>query len=132
MKYTADTYFFIKLSESVSKALALWQEIVEGKSKLVIPTVVLVELKNRFLKRNLQKEAEELIRVFEDSSKIILIPLTTDLAKKAGSLSYTYNMTNFDAVVLATAIETGYKNVLTSDPSFLRASKHGLIHLTQF
>ena len=132
MRYTADTYFFIKLSESVPKALALWQEIVEGKGRLAIPTVVLVELKNRLLKRNLQKEAEELIRVFEDSSKIVLIPLTTDLAKKAGNLSYTYNMTNFDAVVLATAIETGYKNVLTSDPSFLRASKHGLIHLAQF
>ncbi len=132
MRHTADTYFFIKLSESVPKALALWQEIVEGKGRLVIPTVVLVELKNRLLKRNLQKEAEELIRVFEDSSKIVLIPLTTDLAKKAGNLSYTYNMTNFDAVVLATAIETGYKNVLTSDPSFLRASKHGLIHLAQF
>ena len=132
MRHTADTYFFIKLSESVPKALALWQEIVEGKGRLAIPTVVLVELKNRLLKRNLQKEAEELIRVFEDSSKIVLIPLTTDLAKKAGNLSYTYNMTNFDAVVLATAIETGYKNVLTSDPSFLRASKHGLIHLAQF
>lgn len=132
MRYTADTYFFIRLSESVPKALALWQEIVEGKGKLAIPTVLLVELKNRFLKRNLQKEAEELISIFEDSSKIVLIPLTADLAKKAGSLSYTYNMTNFDAVVLATAIETGYKNILTSDPSFLKASKHGLIQLTQF
>lgn len=132
MKYTADTYFFIKLSESVPKALALWHELVEGKGKLAIPTVVLVELKNRFLKRNLQKEADELVSTFEDSSKIVLIPLTTDLAKKAGNLSYTYNMTNFDAVVLATAIETGYKNILTSDPSFLRASKHGLIQLTQF
>ena len=132
MRYTADTYFFIKLSESVPKALVLWREIVEGKGKLVIPTVVLVELKNRFLKRNLKKEAEELISIFEDSSKIVLIPLTTDLAKKAGSLSYTYNMTNFDAVVLTTAIETDHKNVLTSDPSFLRASKNGLIHLTKF
>ncbi|MBI2541692.1 PIN domain-containing protein [Candidatus Woesearchaeota archaeon] len=132
MRHTADTYFFIKLSESAPKALALWQEIIEGKGRLVIPTLVLVELKNRLLKRNLQKEADELVSTFEDSGKIILVPLTTDLAKKAGSLSYTYNMTNFDAVVLATAVETGYKNVLTSDPSFIRASKHGLINLTQF
>jgi predicted nucleic acid-binding protein len=132
MSYTADTYFFIKLSESVPKAVALWQEIVGGKGRLAVPTVVLVELKNRFLKKNLQKEAQELISIFENSNKIVLIPLTTDLAKKAGNLSYTYNMTNFDAVVLATAIETGYKNVLSGDPSFLKASKHGLIHLTHF
>ena len=112
MMYTADTSFFIRLSESVPKALALWHEIVEGKSKLAVPTAVLVELKNRLLKRNLQNEAEELIDIFENSSKIVLIPLTTNLAKKAGSLGYTYNMTNFDAIVLATAIEAGYKNIL--------------------
>ena len=132
MMYTADTSFFIRLSEELPKAVAVWDDIVEGKSRLAIPTVVLVELKNRLLKRNLQKEAEELISSFEESSRITLIPLTTELAKRAGGLSYTYNMTNFDSVILATAVETEYKNVLTSDPSFLKASKQGLIHLTQF
>ncbi|MBI1935411.1 PIN domain-containing protein [Candidatus Woesearchaeota archaeon] len=130
MMYTADTSFFIRLSEGAPKAIALWHEIVEGKGKLAIPTAVLIELKNRLLKRNLQEKAEELILIFENSNKIVLVPLTTDLAKKAGSLSYTYNMTNFDAVILATAIETCYKNVLTSDPTFEKASKQGLIHLT--
>ena len=132
MMYTADTSFFIRLSEELPKAVAVWHEVVEGKSRLAVPTIVLVELKNRMLKRDMQKEAEELITTFEESSKITLVPLTADLAKKAGSLSYTYNMTNFDSVILATAVETEYKNVLSSDPSFVNATKQGLIHLMQF
>ena len=132
MMYTADTSFFIRLSEELPKAVAVWHEVVEGKSRLAVPTIVLVELKNRMLKRDMQKEAEELINTFEESSKITLVPLTAELAKKAGSLSYTYNMTNFDSVILATAVETEYKNVLSSDPSFVKATKQGLIHLMQF
>ena len=127
MKQTADTSFFIRVSEGITKAIEIWGDITDGKSRLVIPTVVLVELKNRFLKLGLSEKIEKLLATFEHSGRITLAPLTTDLAKKAGSLSYTYNMTNFDAVILATAIETEHKSVLTSDPFFLKPAKDGLI-----
>lgn len=127
MKFTADTSFFVRLSEGNEKAIEFWKEICEGKGRLVIPTVVLVELKNGFLKKGLKKECDELLLKFDASSRITIVPLTSDLAKKAGGLSYTYNMTNFDAVVLATAIEAEYTSILTTDSIFLKAKKDGIV-----
>ena len=129
MRLTADTSFFIRLSESAPKAISIWEDIVEGKNRLVIPTVVIVELKNRFHRKGLHKEADELVSTFEHSTKITILPLTLDLAKKAGKLAFTYSLTPFDSVVLASAIETGYETMLTSDPLFVRPQKEDQIKI---
>ncbi len=123
MNCTADTSFFMRLSEGSEKAARLWEDITQGKSRLIVPTAVLVELKKQYAKKGMQKEADELISAFERSSRITILPLTTELAKKAGNISYTYNLTNFDAVIITTAIETGFVAIPTSDPLFLRAQK---------
>jgi len=132
MKYTADSWFFIQLSEGNQKAVRIWQEILDGKGRIVIPATVIVEIKRRFLKRNLGHFVEELLDEFYKSTKVFNVDLTVDLASKAGGLGFTYNIPPFDSVVLATAIETGFINVITGDKHFIPAHKEGKINMVCF
>lgn len=132
MKYTADTWFFIQLSNGISGAQELWKEIKSGKSRLVVPTIVLVELKKILLRRGLTAYAEELTNELEASQKISLVDLTVSLAKEAGALGNTYLCTTSDAVILATALMTGFTAVITDDAHFLAAEKQGKIKIVRF
>lgn len=132
MKYTADTWFFIQLSSGASRARDIWSEITSGKSRLVVPTIVLVELKKRLLRRGLTTYAEELINELEASQKISLVDLTVSLAKEAGTLGNIYTCTTPDAVILATAIMTGFTSVLTDDVHFVAAERQGKINIVRF
>lgn len=129
MKYTADTWFFIQLSKGVQKSVEIWKDIKLGKARLIVPTIVIVEVKKRLLGYGISKYSEELIDELEASQKISIVDLTLDIAKEAGKLGYTYNCTTSDAVILATAIETGYINLLTDDKHFLQAEKQGKIKI---
>ena len=132
MKYTADSWFFIQLSKNVDKAVEIWDSIKNGKGRLVVPTVVIVEVKKRLLSYGLNKLAEELINEFEASQKISIVDLTLELAKEAGRIGNSYNCTTSDAVIMATAIETEYINILTEDEHFIQAEKQGKIKIINF
>jgi len=130
MKYTADSWFFIQLSRGAQKAVEIWKDIKLGKARLVVPTIVIVEVKKRLLGYGFSKYAEEFIDELEASQKISIIDLTLNMAKEAGKLGYSYDCTTADAVILATAIETGYINLLTDDKHhFTQAEKHGKIRI---
>ncbi len=129
MKYTADSYFFIQLSKGTEKAKEIWEEIKLGKGRLVVPTIVIVEVKKRLLSYGLSKYADELVEGFEASQKISIVDLTLELAKKAGTTGNSYKCTTADAVILTTAIETGYNNLISSDKHFIPAEKQGKIKL---
>ena len=132
MKYTADSWFFIQLSKGVEKAKNLWNEIKIGKARLVVPTIVIVEIKKRLLASGLSKYAEELIDELEASQRISIIDLTLDIAKESGRLGNTYNCTTADAIIIATAIQTSYINVITDDEHFIAAEKQGKIKIIRF
>jgi len=132
MKYTADSWFFIQLSKGAENALDIWDYIKNDKGRLVVPTIVIVEVKKRLLSYGLNKYAEELIEELEASQKISIVNLTLGLAKEAGKLGNAYNCTTSDAVILATAIETGYNNLLTEDIHFAPAEKQGKIKIVRF
>ena len=129
MKYTADSYFFIQLSKGTKKAKEIWEEIKLGKGRLVVPTIVIVEVKKRLLSYGLSKYADELVEEFEASQKISIVDLTLELAKKAGTAGNSYKCTTADAVILTTAIETGYSNLISGDKHFIPAEKQGKIKI---
>ena len=129
MKYTADSWFFIQLSKGSAKAKEVWESIKLGKGRLIVPTIVIVEVKKRLLSYGLSKYAEELIDELEASQKISIVALTLEIAKEAGKIGNTFNCTTADAVILATAIETGYTDLLTDDKHFIPAEKEGKIKI---
>lgn len=132
MKYTADTWFFIKLADKDEKALKIWGEIIEGKGRLVVPTIVLVELTRSFLRKNLAKDLENLIFGFEKSKKIFLVDLTPEIAKLAGKFADSYDIPTVDSVILATADVTEFTDLLSGDKHFIPAFRDGKIRLIRF
>ncbi len=133
MNYTADSWFFIQLvEEGEEKAGQIWREICDGKSRLIIPTIVVAELSKRFLRKNLKGEFEDFLEDLEESEKIITVDLTMKIAVLAGKLGHTYNMPTEDSVILATAVSTGHTNVLTDDAHFILADKQNKIKMVKF
>ena len=129
MKYTADSYFFIQLSKGTQKAKDIWEEIKLGKGRLVVPTIVVVEVKKRLLSYGLSRYADELVEALEASQKISIVDLTLGIAKKAGTLGNSYKCTTADAVILTTALETGYDSLISDDKHFIPAERQGKIKL---
>ena len=132
MKYTADSWFFIQLSKGVEKAKDIWNSIKIGKSRLIVPTIVIVEVKKRLLSYGLNKYADELIDELEASHKISIVNLTLELAKEAGRLGNTYNCTTADAIILATVIGTEHINILTDDKHFIPVQRDGKVNVISF
>jgi predicted nucleic acid-binding protein len=131
MKFTADSWFFIQLNNRVEKAMKIWREVKEGKSKLVVPTVVLVEI-TKFLKSNQSRDVNELISALNRSDKIIISELTPEIAILAGKFGNSYNIPVIDSIILATAVITEFNNLLSADNHFLRAEQEGKIKRINF
>lgn len=132
MKYTADSWFFLQLMEGKEKAISVWKDIRFGKSRLNIPSVVIVELTRRFLKFGYNKKLEKLLEDFETSSKMIIVDLNFDIAKDAGKIGNSYNIPTIDSIIIATAIRTGHMNILTDDDHFIPVAKQKKINRVSF
>jgi predicted nucleic acid-binding protein len=131
MRYTADTGFFIKLSQDDKKAQSIWKEIREGKGRLIIPAPVIAETAKNVMVRGKQGYLAPFYNALESSTKITVVDTTFDLARHAGKLAYSYNISAVDGCVLATAIATGYDTVITTDTYFRRAKKEHKIKLIE-
>lgn len=132
MKYTADSWFFIQLNNGVGRALKIWQEVREGKSKLVVPTIVLVEITKRFLRQGQSKELDELVSALDRSDKIFVVELTPEISTLAGKFGNTYNIPTVDSVILATAVATGFTGLLSADKHFIPAAREDKIKRIKF
>lgn len=131
MKYTADTGFFIRLSQGDKRAQEIWKEICEGKGRLLIPAPVLVETTRDALRKGKKEQVELLYNSIKLSSKLFVADLTAELARSAGILAFTYGISSTDGCVLSTAIVSDFKTVLTTDTHFRKAKKEGKIELVE-
>ena len=132
MKYTADSWFFVQLNLKKEKALKIWKEITIGKSKLVVPTVVITEITKRFLRKNLNNELESLLLGLEQSDNIFVVGLSPKIAELAGKIGHSFNVPTIDSIIISTAIISGFPYVLTDDNHYIPADKAGKIKLIKF
>ncbi|MBI5332135.1 MAG: PIN domain-containing protein [Candidatus Aenigmarchaeota archaeon] len=127
MKYTSDSWFFIKLVEKDPKAIALWEDIKYGKARLIVPSVVITEIVKKYLMRGLNKELDMFISGLNSSENIFVADLTREIAEEAGKLSYSFNIPTIDSIVVATAVSTGYTNIISDDSDYKIAEKQNKI-----
>ena len=127
MNYSADTWFFLQLASKHPKAIAIWKEIIEGKGRLLVSTVVIAETVKRFLMRKFRSELETLLVNLGDSEKISIAELSKELAQEAGKYAFSYSMTTVDSIILANAIASGHTNIISNDEHFKRPEKQKLI-----
>jgi len=118
MNYSADTWFFIQLSEGSQKAEEIWKEIIEGKGRLVVSSIVIAETVKVLLRKNLKKRLNDFMIAFRSSDKINVVDVTKLIAEEAGRISYSYNIPITDAIITVTAILTDHCNILSKDSHY--------------
>ncbi len=127
MNYSADTWFFLQLANKHPKAIAIWKEIIEGKGRLLVSTVVIAETVKRFFMKNLKKELEGLLINLKNSEKVLVAEVTAEIANDAGKYAYSYDMTIVDGIILSTALKMNYKNIISIDEHYKHAEKQELV-----
>jgi|SRR5271166_2384235 len=108
-----DTSVWIEwiLDSALGESLA--PELPEN-DQWVVPTIVQYELA-RWVAREMSDAAASRLIAF--STKLIVAPLTTDVATKAARFATMHRLAMADAIIYATAVDTG-ADLLTCDAHF--------------
>ena len=128
MKFCTDTGFILAVFDNDVTSLSYIQEAKTGKTKLIIPIIVLAEATKKLMQRGVAKEIiEEFWDTIESSNKISLINIDRIIANEAAKLSLSYSLALIDALVAATAKLTDCSTIFTSDSDYKLLVKKGYI-----
>ena len=113
-----DTGFFYALQEEHPLAIQVWKE-----REIATSVIVLYELQKKFL----QGQFENWHLTIEDIKKsTIIVPLTLDIALKAGHIAHGTGMPGLDALILGSLLAVECKEIYTKDPHFELFHKRGI------
>lgn len=113
-----DTGFFLRLLEGHEGAKAKWQALVEGEEGLV-SGLSLVELLRLGLKGALaRQDAELLLKAIPAVCRVVWPDW--GIGERAARLSHGLHLPLVDALILATALEGGAKEIWTADADLAR------------
>jgi len=130
MRYCADTWFLLELNKKDERAFKIFRDTVEGKSRIVIPTISLFELIRISI-----RTGESLIKIdslldeLKVTQKVQLIVLDEIIAKEAAKVSVSYNVPAVDSIIAATAKFSGSEILLTKDEDLIKLSKKKYIKI---
>ena len=114
MKIVIDTSVFIDFSRA---RVGIFKELINQSKKgvdLYIPTIVISEFWAGD-DMNIEENVRNAEKMF---SRITKIPLSEDIAKKAGILMREKEVIGFDAIVAATALELGARVATSNQKHF--------------
>ncbi len=119
MKYCADTWFILKAFSDDPRAVGLIEDARRGKTRIVIPIIVLAET----IKKLMQGGKSKLIidQFFDGviaSEKISLVLVDREMAEEAARVSITYGLSLIDSFIAATANLTGCDILLSGDEDY--------------
>jgi len=127
-KIYLDTFIFMDLlsgnEEYAKKARAYLEEIKSGLLRGVVSSILLTELAFHLKRKRGTEKAEEVLYYIRSLQNIEIVPVSGEIAKRAGLLRARYlrkiekKLTYFDAIHLATAIEMQCRKFVTGDRGF--------------
>lgn len=118
MQVGVDTGFFFALKEQNPDAVKVWNE-----NEIVTSVIVLYEMQKKLLRGNFPKWP----KIIDDMKKsMLLVPLTTEVALKAGHIAHSTGMPGLDSLILASLIEAECTEIYSSDPHFSLYKKKGI------
>jgi predicted nucleic acid-binding protein len=129
MKYCADTWFLIELSKSEPKALKIMRNMGKHKNKIVIPSVVILEITRISIRSGKDQILDELIKSLELHKNVEIVDCNLEISKKAGKISANYNIPSVDSIIAATAILYNSDRLISKDSHFMKLNKSKLIKL---
>lgn len=108
-----DSTGWLEYLTSDEKAAA-FAPYLEGDVSILIPTIVLYEVRKILLMKQGKTQADIFL---SEAFKRIIVPLSEDIAIKAAELSSSRKLPMADAIIYATALHFQVQ-VITSDPHF--------------
>ena len=129
MKYCADTWFLLKLAEKDFKTLEIKRNIIEGKDRLLIPTVVILELFRKLMQKGKKEiEIESFLRNLTALEKVKTIFLDELIAKESAKISISYDVPTVDSIVVGTYKATDADILLSDDEDIKKLGKKKIIN----
>lgn len=107
------------------EAIKIKDEVIEGKSRIVIPAIVVAELVREMVRKGNPSAVNSLMGSLLTSSKITIANLDQTIAMEAGKMGITFDIPLVDSTILATAIIFEHTNILTNDEHYRLAEKKG-------
>jgi predicted nucleic acid-binding protein len=103
MRYCADTWFLLLLSEKDSTAVDVLHGVISGKDELVIPMVTVSETYRKLFERGASERViETIFNELELIDKVQFVPLDKRIAIESGKVSFSYSVPLIDSIVAAT------------------------------
>jgi len=90
-------------------------EYIEGKEKIIISALNIAEVYRHVLSKRTKEDAEKAADVLQQFS--FIIPVTTEIAKKAAAFKHEQKLGMADAIIYATA-EQDHATIITADNDF--------------
>jgi predicted nucleic acid-binding protein len=113
-----DTGFFYALQDSHPAAISIWNE-----TEVATSTIVLYELQKKLL----QGQFRACKNMLEDiKNSVLIVPLTVDIALKAGHIAHGTGMPGLDALIMSSLVEAGCHDIYTTDHHFELYKKKGI------
>jgi predicted nucleic acid-binding protein len=113
-----DTSYFYALAAGNPAAVEAWES-----RELLTSVLCFYELKKKLLKGDFKAWTS----VLEDIAKAVeAVPVTVDIALKAGQIAHGIGMPAFDALIVSSLAAAGCAEIFTMDHHFKLFSKKGL------
>jgi|GEM_PF-5965927 len=127
MKVAFDTGFFIKLLENNEKVTQIWEDVVEGKAKAYVSSMVLYELKLIQTQNTFDQETQELILNSIQSLCTVDWPSHIDELQEAFSTKDIFEIKNpILHFIAASCLKNKVNTFYTTDKTFKDLLKNGI------
>jgi predicted nucleic acid-binding protein len=113
-----DTGFFLAYANNHPRALAVWQELVDGLHKLVVSTLTIHEILVYLYRRGDGDRGQEWITLMVETSNIEVVPVSVQIAARAAGHRHGMGLPTVDSVILATFLEQCCDSMLSTDDDF--------------
>ncbi|MCX5816565.1 MAG: PIN domain-containing protein [Proteobacteria bacterium] len=121
-----DTGFFVELLRGNSEAITVWKAIVDGMEDASVSCLTVFELKRLALKGALKAdEVETTVQAIFAVGEVAWID-STDVCELASRLSHGLGIPAIDALILAGLLDSGAREIYTTDSHFEAYKKDGL------
>ena len=114
----ADTGFFVSYANQHPRALAIWQELIDGLHALVVSTLTINEILVYFYRRGESDKGQEWVALMVEMDNIAVVPVSVEIAARSARYRHGMGLPTVDSVIMATFLERGCERMLSTDDDF--------------